>query len=110
MQSDIAERDWKVFKELHPIAMDRFFEKTVKDLQQPLWTKNKPAQERFWDAWTYATRQQEQTAILFDDFRRSTAILQARMIHANHLYSDEEVARFSPEMRDRLRAFVEMTR
>jgi hypothetical protein len=54
MERDIAERDWKVFKELHAIAMDRFFEKAVKDMQPMLWHKNKPAQERFWDALTYA--------------------------------------------------------
>jgi hypothetical protein len=62
MERDIAERDWKVFKELHATATDRFFEKAVKDMQPMLWHKNKPAQERLWDALTYAKKQREQAA------------------------------------------------
>jgi len=106
MQRDMAESDWKVFKELHPIAMNRFFEKAVKEMQPLLWTKNKPAQERFWDALEYATQQRQQAARLFDDFRRSTAIIQAGLIYANHLLTEEEIGRFSDQTREQLQTFI----
>ena len=106
MERDIAERDWKVFKELHSIAMNRFFEKAVKDMQPMLWHKDKPAQERFWDALTYAKKQREQAARLFDGKSRSNAVFQAGLIYANHLLSKEEINRFSPEMQEHLERFL----
>jgi hypothetical protein len=105
---DIAESDWKVFKILHPIAMDRFFERAVKEMQPLLWTKNKPAQERFWDALNLAEKQRQQAARLFDDYRRSTAVLQAGLWYANDLLTEEESSRFSPEMQQRLRALAKL--
>jgi hypothetical protein len=108
MGREIAERDWKVFKDLHSIAIDRFFEKAVKEMQPLLCAKNNPSQKRFWDALELANRHRKQAAKLFDDFRRSTAIIQAGMIHANKLLTAEEISRFSSEMQAQLRVFSEL--
>ncbi len=110
MPRDIAERDWKVFKELHAIAMDRFFEKAVKEMQPLLWAKNKPAQERFWDALTYAAKQRKQAARLFDGSSRSNTSFMAGLIYANQFLTDEEIARFTPELQEQLRSIAVIAR
>jgi hypothetical protein len=103
MPAEISERDWKLFKELHPIAMNRFFEKAVKEMQPLLWSKEKQAQERFLDALTYAQDKREQASRLFDDLRRSTALLIAGIVYANGFFTADEVSRFSPDAQQRFR-------
>jgi hypothetical protein len=110
MDRDITERDWKVFRELHAIAMDRFFENAVKEMQPMLWQKNKIAQERFWDALTYAKEQRKQAADVFDGMRRSTAVFQAGLMYARHLLTKEEISRFTPEMQEQLERFLSVRR
>jgi hypothetical protein len=110
MSLDIAECDWKVFKELHAIAMDRFFEETVKQMQPLLWTKNKTAQERFWAALDYATERRKLAARLFDDPRRSAAIMMAAALYAREIMTEEELSRFGPETREKIRTIADIGR
>jgi len=56
----------------------------------------------------FAKKQREQAARFFDNPSRSTAVFQAGLIHANNLLTEQEFARFSPEMRERLQAFLQI--
>ena len=55
-------------------------------------------------------RRDEELAEAFNTPRRSTALVQLARIQFQELLTDEEFARFSPETRARVQAFLEIWR
>jgi hypothetical protein len=97
MSRDIAESDWKVFKKLHAIALERFFEKAMHEMRAHLDVDGTPAKEKFWEFFDFAAKRRKLAAELFDDYRRSTAILIMGLIARHKLVTEHELAEFSPE-------------
>jgi len=106
MSRDIAESDWKIFKQLHPVALDRFFKKAVADIRPLLDAKEISAKDQFWDAFDLAKKRREEAAELFDDLRRSTAMLMIAALAAHKLITDQEMAKFSPDLRESVRSYL----
>jgi hypothetical protein len=106
MSLDIAESDWKIFKELHPIALDRFFTRSVKEIRSALETKDKSAKEQFWRAFDLADKDRKQAAQLFDDYRRSTAMLMTAALFRRNLITEPELNRFSQELREQVKSLL----
>ena len=96
MAGHIAERDWKVFRELHGIALERMCNSVVREFQKEL-NGSGSAVEKFWNANELVRKREKEIRGAFDDMRRSTAWLQVRLIRSLCLWTDEEVNRFSPE-------------
>jgi len=93
----IKESDWKRFKEVHPLALERYCARSVGEIGHLLGDKSKTALERFWDVEEAVRRRAQETQFLFHDYRRSTAVMQLAAMRQRKLVSDEEMARFSPE-------------
>ena len=94
-----AESDWKIFKRLRVIALERFSQ-GILDQSQAICSKTSwTAHERFGDLYDLIQMQNKEMASMFDDFRRSTAELRLRLIVMHKLLTDEELSEFSPEMR-----------
>ena len=106
MSRQISEADWKVFRQLHEIALERFFERAVCELERLVSGKAASSRERFWDVAELVKKRRNEARKLFDDFRRSTALLQLALIDSRDLLTAQEMSRFSPEAR----ASVEMYR
>jgi len=110
MSRDIAESDWKVFKKLHSIAMERFFHKAVKEMRPLLDIDGTPPKDQFWDVLNLATQRRKLAADLFDDMRRSTAIFIIAAIARHKLVTDTELAGFSPEARQQIQGLLDISR
>ena len=102
MERGIKESDWKLFREIHPIALERFGERALAELQYLMTDKSKPAIERFWEMEGAARERAKDLRMFFDDIRRSNALLQLTAMRCRKLITDEEMARFSPEIRERV--------
>jgi hypothetical protein len=100
MSREIKESDWKVFKELHAIALDRYFERAIAEIDGALRKKDETDRERFWNTVKLADERRKEVAKLFDDYRRSTALFQLAAIRSQKLLTDEEMSRFSAECRE----------
>jgi hypothetical protein len=100
MPNGIAEKDWKTFKDLHPIVLERFFQKVLAEIRHIVLEKDKDGREQFWAAFELMNERRKEAARLFDDFRRSTAIFQLAMMCVQGLLTDEEMGRFSVEARE----------
>jgi hypothetical protein len=104
----IKESDWKRFKEIHQIAMDRYAQKCLHQVNYLLTDKDKPAADRFFEI-RDAVRDREKTwRRLFEDYRRSTAIIQIMMMRADKLVADEEMIHFSDELRERIEQMLKI--
>jgi hypothetical protein len=99
MTHQISEADWKIFRQLHQVALDRFCERVLAEAAQLASSPGKTAHERYVGLYRLFQRRDRELAELFDDLRRSTALLRLLGIRSQGLLTDEEFARFSPEAR-----------
>ena len=95
----IPERDWKLFRELRLLALDRFCKRVLAEVTALAQSDRLTAHERYKDLYQLIHRRDKELAQLFDDPRRSTAWIQLRLIYAHGLFTAEEVGRFSEETR-----------
>jgi hypothetical protein len=95
----ISETDWRTFKKVREAALERFYERVVAELGALCSDRNRPACERYRAAVAVIENRDRDIAEAFDDFRRSTAILQLALMRARGLVSDEEMSKFTPDVR-----------
>lgn len=106
MLRSITESDWKVFRRLHPVAMDRFCEQVLRDISAVTSRDASSHHERYSEIYKIVRAQQMTLVKLFDDLRRSTALMQLRMICSHGLLTSEEIAQFSAEAQDEIKLFL----
>jgi hypothetical protein len=95
----ISEPDWKVFRQLHALALERFCERTLSELSGLASAAGKGAHARYVAVSDLLRRRDKELGEAFDDLRRSTAWRQLAVLRAQGLLTEEELARFSPETR-----------
>ena len=104
MNNGISERDWRIFRELQPVAEERLCQRVLGELREILDSGDGTARERYRRLLELTDTRNEELGRAFDDFRRSTALAQIGIIHSMRLLTAEELRRFSPETLQ----FVEM--
>lgn len=103
MRRDIPESDWRHFKRLHQVLSERFCRGVIEELGALLQTKEGSAHERYRRAYQLLQERDEELARAFNDFRRSTAVLQMMLMRRMGLLADEELAVFSQETQEMVR-------
>jgi hypothetical protein len=99
MSRTISEPDWKVFRQLRPIALERFCQRVLDEVQALAQDSTRTSHERYLAVFKLLQQRDKELARAFDDFRRSTALVQLGIIQSHRLWTEEELARFSPEAR-----------
>src|SRR5271166_6603477 len=99
MAREISEADWKLFRQLLPLALERCCAGTLAEFGQLASETGKTAHARYLAVFRLLQRRDKELAEAFDGLRRSTAFVQLAILRARGLLTDEEFARFSPEAR-----------
>jgi hypothetical protein len=97
MSCDIPERDWKVFRELHKVALGRLCDKILNEARAQMEHPTKSSHEKYLSLFKLIHDRDDDIARGFNDLRRSTALMQIGIIHSMGLFTGEELRRFSPE-------------
>jgi hypothetical protein len=97
MMREIKESDWKVFRKLHPVAVERYCERVLAESELLHRDTSRSAHERYLALYQLFRERDKELARLFDDLRRSTALFQIAAIKGRGLFTDEEFAQFSEE-------------
>lgn len=97
MSRGISERDWKVFRELRQIALERLCDKILAEAKVEMERPQKSAHEKYLSLYKLIDKRDDEIAHGFNDLRRSTALMQIGIIHSMGLFTAEELRRFSPE-------------
>jgi hypothetical protein len=105
MSGAIPEADWRVFRSLHPIWIDRFCKRVNGELLRALSDDSRDAYEQYRAANKLMHERDEEIANAFNDFRRSTALFQIAIIRKLGVITDEELGRFSESTRASLQHF-----
>ena len=109
MERDITEADWKVFKVLKELALDRYCARVLAELKTAINDQGHSNHERYLAVFRLLSERNDELARAFDYHARSKASLQLTYMRRLKLITDEEFSRFSPayrELIDRWLGFV----
>lgn len=98
MSHSISERDWKVFRELRKIALERLCQRILDELQREISREETSSHERYLTIYKLIRRRDHDIARGFNELSRSTALSQIGIIHSMGLFNSDEVKRFSAEV------------
>jgi hypothetical protein len=96
-KGDIKESDWKVFKPLRVLALERFSERVLDEIARISSDNGKSKHERYVAIYRLVRERDKDIASIFDFQRRSTALRQVVAFLSEGLMTDEELRGFSPE-------------
>lgn len=96
---DIPERDWKLLRELNPLALERFCERVLSKAAKLADPSDQSNHERYLKLYRMIQKQDRALADAFDDHRRSTARIKIMQIYSLDLFTEEEFSRFTEETR-----------
>lgn len=103
MSHDILESDWRAFRRLHARALEEFCSRTLDDLRALTNDDGRTALERYRAADALWEKRDRELARVFDDYRRSTAVMQLGIMLGCDLVTEEDLAPFSERTRESAR-------
>jgi hypothetical protein len=99
---DIKESDWKVFRRLRELALERYCRRVLGEVRRLVEKEGGNSHERYRKLWELLRARDETLGRAFDDPRRSQALIQLLNIMNDELLTDDELNQFSIELRDHL--------
>jgi hypothetical protein len=99
MAREFPESDWKIFRELSEVALDRFCKRIPDELEQICRDKRRTNHERYLAVWKLIQKRDKEVGQMFNDLRRSRMLWQLEDIYANDLFGADEIKQFSEETR-----------
>jgi len=106
MMREIKEADWKIFRQLHAVALERFCQRVLDDSERLHGDTRHSAYERYVAIYRLFDERDKEVARLFNDLRRSTALWQIAALKGRGLLTKEEFARFSQETQSLVAALL----
>ena len=97
---EIKESDWKILRQLHSEALERFCNQILLEIERINSDSAKSFHQKYLDIYEIMQRRDKELAQIFNDLRRSTALTQLAAINACGLLSEEEFLRFSQDTRN----------
>jgi hypothetical protein len=104
MFRDISKADWRQFEKVHEVLEERFCQVALDDLASILHSMEGSAVDRYHRADKLLRNRNKELALVFDDFRRSTAVLQLMIMRRMGLLTDKELGAFSEETQQAVRS------
>jgi hypothetical protein len=96
----IKESDWKILRKLHRIALERFCERVLEEIDRIKSDSTKSFHEKYLDIYDVTRRRDKEMARIFDNLRRSVAFEQLALMKGYGLLTEEELSQFSQETRN----------
>jgi hypothetical protein len=101
MHRVISEPDWKIWKPLFEVALERFCQRTL-DGAARYAAGEGTAHERYVKLYQYVKKRDKELGQVFDNLSRSNAPMQIALAAKKKLITPEELAAFSQETQDRV--------
>ena len=110
MPREIKESDWKVFRRLHQVALERFCQRVIEEINDATSNCSEHYHERYLEVFDLIMDRNEKMARAFDDMSRSRAFLLLANIRQSQLLTDEEFSEFSVEAREAVASIFKIRR
>jgi hypothetical protein len=96
---EIKEPDWKVLRRVHPLALERFCERVLAEIDRVLRNGAPSPHARYLQIFRILQQRDREMARLFDNPRRSHALTMLAQIRSQGLLTEDEFSSLSPETR-----------
>jgi hypothetical protein len=100
MALEIKESDWKLFRQLHNAALERFCERVLNEIRSAMVNDGDSYHDRYLVVFALIRDRDKAIASMFNDVRRSNALILLANIKQAGLLTPAEVAQFSAETRE----------
>jgi len=107
---EIKESDWKILRQLHPEALERFCKEILLEIESINSDSAKSFHRRYLDTFGVLHRRDKEIAETFNNLRRSTALRQLASMRARGLLTEDEFSRFSQDTRNAVDLLLEILR
>jgi hypothetical protein len=94
-----TEADWQHLRQLTPVVLDRLCARILKQVARASGAPGKSNHERYLAVFRLIERRDQEIADAFNDMRRSRALDRILAMHRLGLFTAEECAGFSEEVR-----------
>ena len=95
MLDRIPEADWKIFRRLRGLALERFCERVLAEIDGLRTDSLQSSHERYVQIYRLIERRDQELAQTFDNPRRSVAIMQLAALCHHRLLNEDEFLGFS---------------
>jgi hypothetical protein len=106
MAQGIREADWKHLRQLYPIALERFCQRVLSEVDGLASETDKSSHERYLTIFKLMKQRDSELGDTFNDLHRSTALRQLACMQFHELLNQDELAGFSAETRDSAQCLV----
>ena len=100
MERHLPEKDWKLLRQLAPVALERFCGRALREATAIAQAPGKTSHERYLELYRLMKEQDRDLASAFNDDRRSTALHKLARIYSLRLLTEDEFSAFSEETRE----------
>ena len=94
---EFKESDWKILRKLHAVALERFCEQVLLEIERIQCDGTKTFHQRYLAVYNAIRRRDKEIARTFNDLRRSTAFGQLAAMKARGLLTEDEFSQFSED-------------
>jgi hypothetical protein len=95
----ISEAGWKVLRHVHPLALERYCEHVLAEIERVTHNSAQSAHQRYLDIFKIIEQRDREMASTFDDPKRSNALTMLARMRSAGLVTEDEFAWLSPETR-----------
>ena len=103
---DFPEADWRKFRDLRVKALDKYCQLVLGEIAAIGATTDLSPHARYLKTFDLVQERNEEMARIFDDPRRSRALMQVALMYRSGLVSSDDLAQFSEETRSRLKSLA----
>jgi hypothetical protein len=100
--TDIGKTDWKIFKELRELALERFCSRVLDEIARIGSDQAKSKHERYLAIYRLIQERDREIDPIFHTLRRSSAVSQLCAFRVRELITEEEFRSLSTELRERI--------
>ncbi len=104
--SKIPERDWKKLRALKDEKLGKACGNIMVEIEKIIKKREGKEYASYQEIWKLLTKEDEKIATMFDDQRRSTAILKIAALRRHGYLSDEEMKEFSSETQEKIKIII----
>jgi hypothetical protein len=106
MTHDIPEADWRVFRELRELALDRFCKRVLDEVERMRQDSSRSHHARYLDIFRLLRERDKELAEAFNDPGRSRMLWQLIAISRCGLLEPGELSRFTSKTRERFESLA----
>jgi len=110
MSHGVPESDWKVFRELREVALERLCERILDEVATVISNSSRTHRERFGELFGLIRDRNHDIARGFDGPKRSAMLAQLSVNYSLDLLKPSDMARFSAETRESVESLANLRR